>query len=90
MPGRAPEDADLIVDALFGSGFHGELEGAAKALVSRVNALAAPIVALDVPSGVDGASGRVEGVAIEAELTLAFHGRALGTAIEPGRGCWAT
>ena len=84
---RAPEDADVIVDALFGSGFRGRLDGAAGALVQRVNALAAPIVALDVPSGVDGASGRVEGPAIRAELTLAFHGRTLGTAIEPGRGC---
>ena len=83
---RAPEDADVIVDALFGSGFHGRLEGAAEALAERVNGLAAPIVALDVPSGVDGASGRVEGAAIAAELTLAFHGRTLGTAIEPGRG----
>ena len=63
------------------------LEGAAEALVTRANALAAQIVALDVPSGVDGASGRVEGVAIRAVLTLAFHGRTLGTAIEPGRGC---
>jgi ADP-dependent NAD(P)H-hydrate dehydratase / NAD(P)H-hydrate epimerase len=83
----APEDADVIVDALFGSGFRGRIDGAAAALVERVNALAAPIVALDVPSGVDGASGRVDGPAIRAELTLAFHGRTLGTAIEPGRGC---
>jgi hydroxyethylthiazole kinase-like uncharacterized protein yjeF len=86
VPEREPEDADVIVDALFGSGFRGRLEGAAEALVERANGLAAPIVALDVPSGVDGASGRVEGSAIQAALTLAFHGRTLGTAIEPGRG----
>jgi NAD(P)H-hydrate epimerase len=86
VPELEPEDADVIVDALFGSGFHGRLEGAAEALVARVNDRAAPIVALDVPSGVDGASGRVEGTAIQAALTLAFHGRTLGTAIEPGRG----
>ena len=84
---RAPEDAGVIVDALFGSGFHGRLEGAAESLVRRVNALDAPIVALDVPSGVDGASGRVAGIAVAAELTLALHGRTVGTAIEPGRGC---
>ncbi len=86
VPERAPEDADVIVDALFGSGFRGRLEGAAEALVARVGALAAPVVALDVPSGVDGASGRSDGAAIQAALTLAFHGRTLGTAIEPGRG----
>jgi NAD(P)H-hydrate epimerase len=83
---RAPEHADVIVDALFGSGFRGRLEGAAEALAARANALSAAVVALDVPSGVDGASGRVEGIAVEAALTLAFHGRTLGTAIEPGRG----
>ena len=87
VPERAPEDADVIIDALFGSGFRGKLEGDAEALVTRANALASQVVALDVPSGVDGASGRVEGAAIRAVLTLAFHGRTLGTAIEPGRGC---
>ena len=87
VPERAPEDAEVIVDALFGSGFRGRLEGAAEALAARVNRLAAQVVALDVPSGVDGASGRVEGAAVRAGLTLAFHGRTLGTAIEPGRGC---
>ena len=87
VPEREPEDADLIVDALFGSGFRGRLEGASEALVARANGLAAPIVSLDVPSGVDGGTGRVEGAAIQAALTLAFHGRTLGTAIEPGRGC---
>jgi ADP-dependent NAD(P)H-hydrate dehydratase / NAD(P)H-hydrate epimerase len=86
VPELAPENADLIVDGLFGSGFRGRLEGAAEALVLRVNDLPAPIVALDVPSGVDGGSGRVEGEAVRAALTLAFHGRSLGTAIEPGRG----
>jgi hydroxyethylthiazole kinase-like uncharacterized protein yjeF len=86
VPERTPEDAGVIVDALFGSGFRGRLEGAAEALAVRANSLAAPIVALDVPSGVDGASGRVEGSAIQAAVTLAFHGRTLGTAIEPGRG----
>ena len=63
VPEGSPEAADVLVDALFGSGFRGRLEGAAEALVLRANGLAAPIVALDVPSGVDGASGRVEGVA---------------------------
>ncbi|MDX6560900.1 MAG: ADP-dependent NAD(P)H-hydrate dehydratase / NAD(P)H-hydrate epimerase [Gaiellales bacterium] len=87
VPERAPEDADVIVDALFGSGFRGRLEGQAEALVTRVDSLSSQVVALDVPSGVDGASGRVEGTAIQAVLTLAFHGRTVGTAIEPGRGC---
>src|SRR3954454_934707 len=87
VTGCEPEDADVVVDALFGSGFRGRLEGAAEALVARANLLTAPIVALDVPSGVDGATGRVEGAAIRAALTLAFHGRTLGTAIERGRGC---
>ena len=43
------------------------------------------MVALDVPSGVNASTGEVAGAAIQAALTICFHGRKLGTAIEPGR-----
>ena len=76
--------ADVIVDALFGTGFRGAPEGDLAALIEQANATA-PIVALDVPSGVDASTGEVAGAAIEAALTVCFHGRKLGTAIEPGR-----
>ena len=71
-------DADLVVDAVFGTGFRDALE----VLPFETDA---PIVALDVPSGIDATSGVVRGEAVRAEITVCFGGRKLGTAIEPGR-----
>ncbi|WP_295551130.1 NAD(P)H-hydrate dehydratase [uncultured Stenotrophomonas sp.] len=69
--GALPE-ADIWVDALFGLGFDRAPEGAAQALIAAVNAQAAPVLALDVPSGVDADRGAVLGVAVNAALTLQF------------------
>lgn len=65
-------DADVWVDALFGLGFDRAPEGAAKALIEALNAQAAPLLALDVPSGVDADRGAVPGVAVRATVTLQF------------------
>src|SRR5205823_13407152 len=62
------EGADLVVDALFGTGFRGEPRPDAAALVERMNGAGAPVVAVDVPSGVDASTGQVAGAAVRAEL----------------------
>ncbi len=80
-----PADADVVIDALFGTGFRGAPRGEAAALIERLNACGAPVVAVDVPSGVDASTGEVPGVAVWADLTVTFHGRKLGLAIGPGR-----
>ena len=77
---------DLIVDAIFGTGLRGAPDEAAAQAIDRAVASGLPIVSIDVPSGVLG-SGEVPGSAITAALTIALHGRSLGTAIEPGRAC---
>jgi len=77
--------ADVIVDALFGTGFHGEPRPEAAALIQSMNAAAAPVVAVDIPSGVDGSTGEVASVAVEASLTVTFHGRKVGLVVAPGR-----
>jgi ADP-dependent NAD(P)H-hydrate dehydratase / NAD(P)H-hydrate epimerase len=65
--------ADVWVDALFGIGLHRALEGSAAALVAALDRDAAtPILALDVPSGVDADSGHHDGPAVRATVTLAF------------------
>ncbi|OWQ65861.1 NAD(P)H-hydrate dehydratase [Stenotrophomonas maltophilia] len=69
--GTLPE-ADIWVDALFGLGFDRAPEGAAQALIAALNAQTAPVLALDVPSGVDADRGAVPGVAVRAALTLQF------------------
>ena len=76
---------DVVVDALFGTGFSGEPRPEAAELIARMNALAAPVVAVDVPSGVDASTGEIAGDAVEADLTVTFHAPKVGLAIAPGR-----
>ncbi len=76
--------ADVLVDALFGTGFRGAPRSDAAAAIEEVNAIGAPVVSVDIPSGVDASTGEVKGVAVEAERTLTFHGRKVGLAVAPG------
>jgi ADP-dependent NAD(P)H-hydrate dehydratase / NAD(P)H-hydrate epimerase len=84
VPRPRLQRADVIVDGLLGTGFHGEPRPDAARVIAAM-AGRAGIVALDVPSGVDASTGTVAGDAVGAEVTVCFHGRKLGTAIEPGR-----
>jgi NAD(P)H-hydrate epimerase len=78
-------DPHVIVDALFGTGFSGEPRPAAAALIERMNAERAPVLAIDLPSGVDASTGEIASVAVEARETVTFHGRKLGVVVAPGR-----
>jgi NAD(P)H-hydrate epimerase len=78
------------VDALFGTGLKGEIRGLAAELITLVNASGVPTVALDVPSGLDADRGVPLGVAIEAELTVAFAAPKVGTVVYPGARCAGT
>jgi len=80
----AVEQADVVVDALFGTGFHGVPRAEAAATIERINAAGAPVVAVDVASGVDASTGEVAGPAVRATLTVTFHGRKVGLAVAPG------
>jgi ADP-dependent NAD(P)H-hydrate dehydratase / NAD(P)H-hydrate epimerase len=80
----AVEQADVIVDALFGTGFRGEPREEAAATIERINAAGAPVVSVDVPSGVDASTGEIAGEAVRAALTVTFHGRKVGLVVAPG------
>jgi NAD(P)H-hydrate epimerase len=77
--------ADLIVDALLGTGFSGEVREREAGIIERMNSAEAPVLAVDVPSGVDGATGEVQGMAVSADLTLCAHAAKVGCVISPGR-----
>jgi len=80
-----PANVDLVIDALFGTGFHGAPRPEATALIERINACGAPVVAVDLPSGVDASTGETAGAAVDADLTVTFHGRKVGSVVAPGR-----
>jgi NAD(P)H-hydrate epimerase len=78
-------EPDVVVDALFGTGFSGEPRPDAAALIEAVNAAGAPVFAIDLPSGVDASTGEVAGAAVRAAATVTFHGRKVGLEVAPGR-----
>jgi ADP-dependent NAD(P)H-hydrate dehydratase / NAD(P)H-hydrate epimerase len=76
---------DAIVDALFGTGFSGEPRPGAAALIDGINACGVPVLAVDLPSGVDASTGEIAGAVVDASATVTFHGRKLGLVVAPGR-----
>jgi ADP-dependent NAD(P)H-hydrate dehydratase / NAD(P)H-hydrate epimerase len=81
---RELERADVAVDAIFGTGFHGMPEDPAAVAIAAMNAAAVPVVAVDIPSGVDGTSGAVGGDAVLADLTVTFGAAKTGVVLLPG------
>jgi hydroxyethylthiazole kinase-like uncharacterized protein yjeF len=79
------EGADVVVDALFGTGFHGKPRADALRLIEGLNGSGIPVVSVDIPSGVDASTGEVSGAAVRAALTVTFHGRKVGLEVAPGR-----
>ena len=74
-------DADVYVDALFGTGLARAVEGAARRLIEQLNTSGRPLLSLDVPSGLHADTGNVLGIAVRATATITFvaHKRGLFT-----------
>ena len=66
--------SDLVVDAIFGTGLTGPVDGERRTVIDAVNQTGLPVLALDVPSGLNADSGEVEGSAIKATATISFIG----------------
>jgi len=77
--------ADVVIDALFGTGFRGEPRDDAARLISGINDADAPVVAVDLPSGVDASTGEVAGAVVDADVTVTLHAPKVGLVVAPGR-----
>jgi NAD(P)H-hydrate epimerase len=82
---RSLGEADLVIDALFGTGFHGAPREEAARQIRAINAAGRPVVAVDIASGVDASTGEAPGEAVYASLTVTFHGLKVGHEVAPGR-----
>jgi ADP-dependent NAD(P)H-hydrate dehydratase / NAD(P)H-hydrate epimerase len=92
LPGAPPEPFEAaalagsgaIVDAMLGTGFEGEPREPVAGAIDAINAQDAPVIACDVPSGVDASTGEVVAAAVRADVTATFHGSKPGLHIAPG------
>jgi hydroxyethylthiazole kinase-like uncharacterized protein yjeF len=81
---RETARADVVIDAMFGTGFRGQPEGDHAAAIASVNGAPAPVLAVDIPSGVEGDTGAVRGLAVIAEATVTFGALKPGLVFFPG------
>ena len=84
---RALGRADAVIDAMYGTGFRGALEGDAARVAEAIASRTAPavVVAVDIPSGVDGLTGACAGPVVQADHTVAFVALKPGLVFDPGR-----
>jgi len=80
----AETSATLIVDAIFGTGLNSDVRGLQAEAITLINASVAPVFSVDIPSGVDGSTGRVCGLAVKADLTATFDHAKIGHGSQPG------
>jgi ADP-dependent NAD(P)H-hydrate dehydratase / NAD(P)H-hydrate epimerase len=83
--GAACAQADLVIDALLGTGVKGPLEGETAALVKAMNQAGRPILAVDLPSGVNADNGEIASVAVQADVTVTLGLLKWGLMFYPGR-----
>ena len=82
--GRSLRRADLLIDAMYGTGFRGVLDGDAAAVAEAAHECGVDVLSVDIPSGVDGLTGAVAGPAVRADATVSFAALKPGLVFTPG------
>ncbi|RKX17022.1 MAG: bifunctional ADP-dependent NAD(P)H-hydrate dehydratase/NAD(P)H-hydrate epimerase [Candidatus Zixiibacteriota bacterium] len=80
-----PDDTWLFVDAIFGTGFTGDIHPPYDKIIDKINDLDIPIVSIDCPSGLDSATGKVSTPTVKADLTVTFGLPKIGQVLYPGK-----
>jgi NAD(P)H-hydrate epimerase len=83
---KSLEWCDAVVDGLLGTGVRGEVDGRLREIIQQINGSEKPVFSLDIPSGVDGDTGQVRGVAVQASRTITFGLPKRGNVLGPGAG----
>jgi ADP-dependent NAD(P)H-hydrate dehydratase / NAD(P)H-hydrate epimerase len=76
---------DVVIDALLGTGLKGAPREDTSSLIEEINGADVPVLAVDIPSGVNASTGEVAGAAVQADVTVTMHGPKVGLAVGPGR-----
>lgn len=79
------ERPEVVIDALLGTGLKGAPRDETAQVIEQINATGAPVLAVDIPSGVNASTGEVAGAAVQADVTVTMHGPKVGLAVAPGR-----
>lgn len=78
--------AAVVIDALFGFGFHGGMGKAATSIANAINSASAPVISADMPSGVDADTGAADVASVRADVTVTFTALKRGALLHPGAG----
>jgi ADP-dependent NAD(P)H-hydrate dehydratase / NAD(P)H-hydrate epimerase len=79
------DSPDVVIDALLGTGLEGAPREDTARLIEEINGSGVPVLAVDIPSGVNATTGEVAGAAVRADVTVTMHGPKVGLAVAPGR-----